>query len=196
MCKDAPCNLRARVSPASGIELSSDELLARPDLCAIDGMLYDIEGFAAVHPGGAAIAGALMLYRVPQRVRYPGVISDHVRSHAAYHIALYRDATLYRASRRLVSRHVCGWRVRVLLRVRACAHACVRTCVRAGAGAYDASALFHSMHPGKSPASSPSLQRFAVGRLSGKARHALHDMVTPGVHHLCMAGAGPGNLLL
>jgi len=32
--------------------LTTDELLSRPDLVAVDGVLYDVRAFAAVHPGG------------------------------------------------------------------------------------------------------------------------------------------------
>ena len=33
------------------LSLTSDELLKRPDLLAVDGVLYDVKGYAEVHPG-------------------------------------------------------------------------------------------------------------------------------------------------
>ena len=70
------------------MHLTSEELAGRPDLVGVDGVLYDLAGFARVHPGGAQIAGA---------------------------------------------------------------------------GAYDGSALYHSMHPGADPEKSALLQSFRVG---------------------------------
>ncbi len=79
----------AAPAPAPGsLALTSAQLTRRPDLVAVDGVLYDLKGFAAVHPGGGHIQGA---------------------------------------------------------------------------GAYDASALYHSMHAGKPPASSKLLAQFRVG---------------------------------
>ena len=40
------------------LTLTSKELRERPDLVGVDGVLYDLSGFARVHPGGAQIAGA------------------------------------------------------------------------------------------------------------------------------------------
>ena len=99
----SPAALRAR-KPAAGkppagkrpaddddpetLSLTSGQLTQRPDLVAVDGVLYDLAGFAAVHPGGGHIQGA---------------------------------------------------------------------------GAYDASALYHSMHAGKPPGRSKLLAQFRVG---------------------------------
>lgn len=74
--------------------LNSDELKLRADLVAVDGRLYDLKGFAKVHPGGSVIEAS---------------------------------------------------------------------------GAYDASALFHSMHPGRDPLKSDVFQSYYVGTHS---RHA------------------------
>ena len=71
-----------------GSSLTSAQLAERADLVAVDGVLYDLRGFARVHPGGASIQAA---------------------------------------------------------------------------GAYDASPLFHSMHPGRDPLKSELLQKFRVG---------------------------------
>lgn len=68
--------------------LNSEELKQRDDLVAVDGRLYDLTGFAKVHPGGAVIGAS---------------------------------------------------------------------------GAYDASALYHSMHPGKCPLKSETFQKYHVG---------------------------------
>lgn len=73
---------------AEELTLTSLELRARPDLVGVDGVLYDLRGFARRHPGGAQIAGA---------------------------------------------------------------------------GAYDASALYHSMHAGADPNKSALLQSYRVG---------------------------------
>jgi len=35
----------------AALVLTTDELLSRPDLVAVDGVLYDVRAFAAVHPG-------------------------------------------------------------------------------------------------------------------------------------------------
>jgi hypothetical protein len=70
------------------VVLSSAQLLQHPNLIAIDGVLYNVEAFAPVHPGGAVIRSA---------------------------------------------------------------------------GAYDGSAFFHSMHPGRDPLKSTLLQQFRVG---------------------------------
>lgn len=68
--------------------LTSQQLKERPDLIAVDGILYNLEALAPVHPGGSIILAA---------------------------------------------------------------------------GAYDGSALFHSMHPGKDPLTSSLLQKHRVG---------------------------------
>ena len=70
------------------IKLTTAELKLRGDLCAVDGILYDLDGFRKVHPGGVTIGGA---------------------------------------------------------------------------GAYDASALFHSMHPGRVALQSELLQGYKIG---------------------------------
>lgn len=44
--------------PAESINLTTAQLRERPDLCAVDGVLYNLKGFSAVHPGGAQIQGA------------------------------------------------------------------------------------------------------------------------------------------
>ena len=40
------------------IKLSSDELLRRPDLTAVDGVLYDVHNIAREHPGGDVVFAA------------------------------------------------------------------------------------------------------------------------------------------
>ena len=74
---------------AKPLLLNSEELKQRDDLVAVDGQLYDLSGFAKVHPGGAVIEAS---------------------------------------------------------------------------GAYDASALYHSMHPGKNPLKSELFQKYHVGK--------------------------------
>lgn len=78
----------ALIGQEEDVILSSGELLQHPDLVAIDGILYNLEALAPLHPGGVVIRSA---------------------------------------------------------------------------GAYDASALFYSMHPGKDPQKSQLLQRHRVG---------------------------------
>jgi fatty acid desaturase (delta-4 desaturase) len=73
---------------AKAIQLTTAELKHHPSLCAIDGVLYDLVGFAPNHPGG-----------------------EHIE----------------------------------------------------GAGAYDASALYASMHPGRQANNSALLQKYRVG---------------------------------
>jgi acyl-lipid (7-3)-desaturase (Delta-4 desaturase) len=71
-----------------GLVLTSAQLLQYPDLVAVDGFLYDLKGFAKVHPGGGQIRAA---------------------------------------------------------------------------GAYDATALYHSMHPFSDPSKSKLFQKYKVG---------------------------------
>jgi fatty acid desaturase (delta-4 desaturase) len=71
-----------------GLVLTSAQLLEYPDLVAVDGNLYDLKGFAKVHPGGGQIRAA---------------------------------------------------------------------------GAYDATALYHSMHPFSDPSKSKLFQKYKVG---------------------------------
>lgn len=84
--------------------LSSEQLLERPDLVAIDGVLYNLDALAPVHPGGAVIRSA---------------------------------------------------------------------------GAYDGSALFHSMHPGKDPLKSALLQKHRVGEHKRDANDTVFTYDSP-----------------
>lgn len=83
-----PAGVALLAGAQEDIILTSEELLERSDLVAIDGVLYNLKALAPVHPGGAVINAA---------------------------------------------------------------------------GAYDASALFHSMHTGKDPLKSQLLQEHRVG---------------------------------
>ena len=77
-----------KIGSASELVLTSEELLSHPNLVAVDGFLYDLKGFAKVHPGGGQIRAA---------------------------------------------------------------------------GAYDATALYHSMHPFTDPSKSKLFQKYKVG---------------------------------
>eukprot|EP00945_MAST-04E_sp_MAST-4E-sp1_P000752 g752.t1 len=80
--------MASKTATSKKLVLTTEQLLSHPNLCAVDGKLYDLEAFAKVHPGGAHILSA---------------------------------------------------------------------------GAYDATALFRSMHPGKDPEKSEVFQKHCVG---------------------------------
>lgn len=90
MCRGPEADAKGCVTETNGrsTKYTSEQLRQRPDLCAVDGVVYDLASFAPKHPGGAHIAAA---------------------------------------------------------------------------GAYDASALFHSMHAGMSPETSSLFQEHRVG---------------------------------